>query len=105
VGPVDSMLGTEATDHLIAALREALTNAAKHAHARRVTVAVQLDQGDVLLLVTDDGVGIAEEGPGRRSGVANISARAQDLGGSCRLERVSEKGGTRLTWRVPVDAE
>ncbi len=105
VGPVDSMLGTEATDHLIAALREALTNAAKHAQARRVTVVVQLDQGDVLLLVTDDGVGIAEEGPGRRSGVANISARAQDLGGSCRLERVSDKGGTRLTWRVPVDSD
>jgi signal transduction histidine kinase len=36
--------------------------------------------------------------------VANISARAQDLGGSCRIERVSEAGGTRLTWRVPLDA-
>jgi signal transduction histidine kinase len=49
-------------------------------------------------------VGIAEDAAGRRSGVANVSARAHDLGGTCVLERVSEAGGTRLTWRVPLDA-
>jgi two-component system, NarL family, sensor histidine kinase DevS len=103
-GPVDSMLTPEAADQLVAALREALTNAAKHADARRVEVIVQIDSGNVVLVVTDDGVGIDHEGPGRRSGVANIAARAQDLGGSCRIERVSEEGGTRLTWRVPLDA-
>jgi signal transduction histidine kinase len=97
------MLTAEATDHLVAALREALTNAAKHADAHRVEVIVQIDQGDVVLVVTDDGVGIDEDGPGRRSGVANIASRAQDLGGSCRLERVSGAGGTRLTWCVPID--
>lgn len=101
VGPVDSMLTPEATDQLVAALREALTNAAKHAHAKKVDVVVQLDGGDVVLVVTDDGIGISADGPGRRSGVANISARAQVLGGSCRLERVSDQGGTRLTWCVP----
>ncbi len=103
-GPVDSMLTLEAADQLVAALREALTNAAKHADAKRVEVIVQIDSGHVVLVVTDDGVGIDTEGSGRRSGVANISARAQDLGGSCRIERVSEAGGTRLTWRVPLDA-
>jgi signal transduction histidine kinase len=102
-GPVDSMLTTEAADHLVAALREALTNAAKHADARRVEVVVMVEHGDVVLVVTDDGVGIDEEGPGRRSGVANIASRSQDLGGNCRLERVSDAGGTRLTWRVPID--
>ena len=103
IGPVDSMLAPETTDQLVAALREALTNAAKHADAKRVEVAVHIDRGDVILIVTDDGVGIAADGPGRRSGVANIAARAQNLGGSCRLERVSEAGGTRLTWCVPFD--
>ena len=101
-GPVDSMLEPEVSDHLIAALREALTNAARHAHAGRVEVIVQIDAGDVVLVVTDDGVGIAEEGVGRRSGVANIDSRAQELGGSWRLERVSPQGGTRLIWRVPL---
>jgi signal transduction histidine kinase len=98
------MLTSEAADQLVAALREALTNAAKHADAKRVEVIVQIDSGNVVLVVTDDGVGIEGDGAGRRSGVANISARAQDLGGSCLIERVSDAGGTRLTWCVPLDA-
>ncbi len=103
-GPVDSMLAPEIAEHLMAALREALTNAAKHAEAGRVEVIVQIEGGDVVLVVSDDGVGIAADGPGRRSGVANIDSRAHELGGSCRLERVSVEGGTRMTWRVPLDA-
>jgi signal transduction histidine kinase len=90
------------SEHLVAALREALTNAARHAHANRVEVIVQIESGDVALVVTDDGVGIDEGGVGRRSGVANLDSRAEELGGSCRLERVSQAGGTRLTWRVPL---
>ncbi len=103
-GPIDSMLDTEVIEHLIAALREALANASKHAEAQRVEVVVQLEGGDVVLVVTDDGVGIDDEHSGRRSGVANIGARAQDLGGSCRLEQASVEGGTRMTWRVPLDS-
>ncbi|MBI1349523.1 MAG: GAF domain-containing protein [Actinomycetales bacterium] len=104
VGPVDSMLTPEVTDQLIAALREALTNAAKHAQARRVEVLIQIDRGEVDLVVTDDGIGIDLRGPGRRSGVANVAVRAQELGGSCQVERVSDEGGTRLTWSVPLDS-
>ena len=103
-GPVDSMLTPEVADQLIAALREALTNAAKHAQARRVEVIVQIQRGEVDLVVTDDGIGIDVEGPGRRSGVANVAVRAQELGGRFRLERVSDAGGTRLTWSVPLDS-
>lgn len=103
-GPVDSMLDAEIIEHLVAALREALANAAKHADAQRVEVVVQIEGGDVVLVVTDDGVGIDDEHSGRRSGVANIGSRAHDLGGSCRVERVSVEGGTRMTWRVPFDA-
>ncbi len=102
-GPVDSMLTDVTADHLVAALREALTNAAKHARARRVEVVVQIDQGEVVLVVQDDGIGIDTLGTGRRSGVANIAGRATDLGGRFLLERVGEAGGTRLTWRVPLD--
>jgi signal transduction histidine kinase len=81
-------------------LREALANAAKHAQARHVDVIVEADARTLLLVVTDDGVGLTESG--RRSGVANMSARASELGGECTLQRVSAEGGTRLTWRVPI---
>lgn len=101
-GPVDTMVSAETADNLIAALREALTNVSKHAFATEVEILVQIDGGQVVLLVIDDGVGISIDGPDRRSGVANIASRASQLGGSCRLERVCDLGGTRLTWAVPA---
>ena len=100
VGPVDTLAGPQLKDHVIAVLREALANAAKHAQARRVDVIVEADATWLLLIVTDDGVGLTESG--RRSGLANMSARAADLGGECTIERVSDDGGTRLRWRVPI---
>jgi signal transduction histidine kinase len=98
VGPVDSVMTPMLTDHVIAVLREALTNAAKHARAARIEVLVQFADGMLCLIVTDDGVGISENN--RRSGLANINARAAELGGVCTVERVNEAGGTRLRWSV-----
>ena len=70
----------EATgEHLIAVLREALSNAARHAHATRVEVSV-IAGADLLLRVADDGAGISETG--RRSGLADMDSRARRLGGS-----------------------
>jgi signal transduction histidine kinase len=100
-GVIDSAVADTTADHLISALREALTNAARHAHAGRVDVSIEVIASEVILIVTDDGVGVPIHGPGRRSGVANLDARAIGLGGSCALERVSDTGGTRLSWRVP----
>ncbi len=104
VGPVDSMVADSTGDHLIAALREALTNAAKHAQAGRVEVIVEIDGGDVLLAVTDNGVGVSPDGVHRNSGMANLNSRAMELGGKCLLQRVDDDGGTRLSWRVPISA-
>ena len=92
----------EAAEQALAALREALSNAARHAHASQVDVTV--DAGSVGMLtvqVTDDGTGIPDEG--RRSGLRNLAGRAEKLGGELRLEPAdpgAEKPGTRLEWRV-----
>ena len=98
---IEAMVGDTTADHLIAALREALTNAARHAQGGKVKVVVEVIGSEVVLVVTDDGIGVAPDGGGRRSGLANLNARAIGLGGSCALERVSDVGGTRLSWRVP----
>ncbi|MEY2964935.1 MAG: hypothetical protein RLZZ228_748 [Actinomycetota bacterium] len=99
VGPVDSLTSGEITEQLVAVLREALANAAKHARADRVDVVVEADASHVTLLVIDDGVGLLDSG--RRSGLANMSSRAAQVGGDCTVEGLAE-GGTRLRWRAPV---
>jgi signal transduction histidine kinase len=102
VGPIDAMVVPTTEEHLIAAMREALTNAAKHARATRVDVVISLESGDVVLSVTDDGVGVDPTQSSRNSGLANLASRAHELGGTAQLDRVSESGGSRLTWRVPI---
>lgn len=98
-GPVDARVPAEAVPHVMAVVREALSNAARHARARRVDVQVAVDT-DLLVVVADDGVGLGETS--RRSGLGNLRQRAEGLGGTMSL--TSEPGaGTRIEWRVPLD--
>ena len=100
-GPLDSRVPAEVADHLLGALREALSNAARHAAATSVEVRVRA-QGDLSLTVMDNGVGI---GPTeRRSGLANLEQRARECGGSLTVEPASG-GGTQLHWQVPLSAK
>jgi signal transduction histidine kinase len=93
----------EVAEQALAALREALSNAARHAHASQVDVTVDAGSDGMLTVqVTDDGTGIPAEG--RRSGLRNLADRAEKLGGELRLEPAdpdASKPGTRLEWRVP----
>ncbi len=97
-------LGPELAEQVLAALREALSNAARHAGASQVDVTVDVDPGGTLVVqVTDNGTGIPADG--RRSGLRNLAARAEKLGGELRLEPASPdaaRPGTRLEWRVPA---
>jgi PAS domain S-box-containing protein len=90
-------------------LQEALTNVAKHADARRVSVRLLRDESTVELRVRDDGVGFEPDAvPGdaaavkrRGLGLQGMRERAALLGGTVRLE--SKPGrGTMITARFPV---
>jgi signal transduction histidine kinase len=96
-GPIDSAVSDVVRSHLVAVLREALSNAARHAQASAVEVG--LDVGvDTVLTVTDNGRGYRPNG--RASGLRNMADRAAELGGTFEIEALPT-GGTRLTWRVP----
>jgi signal transduction histidine kinase len=92
------------TEQVLAVLREALSNMARHAGASRADVTVDVGQDGILsVLVADDGTGIPAEG--RRSGLRNLADRAARLGGELRLGPVEPgalRPGTRLEWRVPA---
>jgi signal transduction histidine kinase len=98
-GLVDTTVPAAIGEHVLAVLRELLSNAARHAHARRVDV--ELDVTDCLeLVVRDDGVGLPAGG--RRSGLRNAADRAESLAGTLTIEPPGPHGGTELRWRVPL---
>jgi signal transduction histidine kinase len=100
-GLVDTSVPPPVAEHLLAVLREALSNAARHADARRVEVV--LDVGtSVTLTVRDDGHGLPTT-PHRRSGLAHLEARAQDVGGTFSVQ-TPPGGGTELVWTAPLPA-
>ncbi|HWL37995.1 MAG TPA: GAF domain-containing sensor histidine kinase [Frankiaceae bacterium] len=99
-GLVDSAVPDAIADHLLAALREALTNVAKHARAHRVDVGVTAGDREVVLTVADDGVGLAADRP-PGLGLGNLTERAAVLGGECTVGNRPE-GGTVVRWRVPL---
>ncbi|OKK18219.1 histidine kinase [Streptomyces sp. CB00455] len=108
LGPVDAVVGELVGKNLTAALREALSNAFRHADASRIEVLVDstitLADGrpGVRLEVADDGVGMPEGG--RRSGLRNLRRRAEALGGASSYgPGIGEGGGgTTLVWEAPL---
>jgi signal transduction histidine kinase len=99
-GGLDSRVPPDITEDLLKALREGLSNAARHSQASKVDVSAEID-GGLLLVVQDNGTGITETR--RRSGLANLGERARALGGEMTLLPAAG-GGTRMQWRVPLPA-
>ena len=96
-GPLDDV-PAEAGQHLLGALREALSNASRHANASKVDVTIEAGL-QLVLVVRDNGVGMKTSE--RRSGLANLAERAGLLGGTMRAGS-ADGGGTELEWRVPL---
>ncbi|MFZ9629873.1 MAG: ATP-binding protein [Ilumatobacteraceae bacterium] len=87
-------------DHLLLALRETLSNAARHARASRVWVDVRAAGDAAWFVVTDDGIGF-DLTAACGDGLSNLRERAASLGGSCAIGGRPD-GGTTVTWWVPL---
>lgn len=100
-GPVDLVVTGDVADDVAAVSRELLTNAVKHASASSVRLSIVANDSAVRVAVDDDGSGIPETG--RRSGLANLEARAERRGGRMHID--SEPGRTTVRWTVPADRD
>jgi PAS domain S-box-containing protein len=89
----------EVTAYYVAS--EALTNAAKHAHASEVRITVEVDDRWIVLTIRDDGVGGAD--PSQGSGLIGLHDRVAALGGSLAV-RSRAGAGTVLSAQIPVAA-
>ncbi|WP_327093159.1 GAF domain-containing protein [Nonomuraea sp. NBC_01738] len=98
-GPLDNQVPDTVAEHLLAVLREALSNVVRHAKASRADVRAEVADGMLSLVVSDNGVGVG--GSTRRSGLRNLEDRAAQLKGTLEVE-LPDEGGTRIRWAVPV---
>ncbi|WP_432149887.1 GAF domain-containing protein [Streptomyces sp. bgisy029] len=99
-GLLDTDVPLDVAEHVVAALGELLSNAARHAHATRVEVSLKATADEVRLTVSDNGGGIPEQS--RRSGLDNLAERARQVGGALELS-TPDGGGSRLLWRAPLN--
>jgi len=90
---------------LVRVAHEALTNARKHAKAKRVRIGIQYNAEDVTLLVEDDGVGFDTEtralpGPDGGYGLFGMNERVRLIGGSLQID-TTLGWGTRIRVVLP----
>lgn len=93
-----SVVDTVLANHAEAVLREAVSNAVRHANATSLAINVSVED-DVRVEVVDDGVGIS--GDITESGLRNLRQRADDAGGEFTVENMPT-GGTLLRWSAPL---
>ena len=86
-------------DDVVAVTREALTNVVKHSRADQTGVTLDISGGMVHLMICDNGAGITDTS--RRSGLANLEARATERGGSFVI--TTGPTGTTVDWSVPIN--
>lgn len=96
-GPL-SVVDTVLANHAEAVLREAVSNAVRHANATSLAINVSVED-DVRVEVVDDGVGIS--GDITESGLRNLRQRADDAGGEFTVENMPT-GGALLRWSAPL---
>ena len=78
---------------------EALTNVAKHAYAANVTIGAHAQDGDLRLVIQDDGIGGADSAKG--SGLIGLKDRVEALGGHMQISSPPD-GGTSLDITLPI---
>ncbi|CAM4238166.1 Redox sensor histidine kinase response regulator DevS [Mycobacterium basiliense] len=98
IGPL-SVVDNTLAEHAEAVVREAVSNAVRHAHATTLTVRVIVDD-DLCIEVSDDGRGMPDEFTG--SGVANLRRRADEAGGRFSMQPADSGRGTLLRWSAPL---
>ncbi len=97
VGPL-SVVDSVLADHAEAVVREAVSNAVRHADATEISVTVSVED-ELCVDVADNGCGIT--GPLVESGLANLRHRAEEAGGAFSISSAVGEG-TALHWSVPL---
>jgi PAS domain S-box-containing protein len=98
-GADDLTVPLDLVSDMLAVVNEAVSNAVRHGHPHHVTVEVTTTAEQVRIRISDDGIGLVRRG--RRSGLANLAARARRRGGRMEVRR-RRPAGTIIDWWAPI---
>lgn len=100
----DSSLTGVSTDTRITLLRiiqEAITNIIKHAKAKAVEILIYEEASNLILTVSDDGIGLADKKSGKSNiGLESIHRRTKYLNGEIKINSGSK--GTEIVITIPI---
>jgi signal transduction histidine kinase len=97
-GPMTAV-GSQLGQHAEAVVAEAVSNAVRHSGATHLNIEIAVAD-ELRIDVVDNGCGIPEDNQ-RRSGLANLHRRAEQVGGSCSISTPAT-GGTEVHWTAPL---
>jgi ligand-binding sensor domain-containing protein/signal transduction histidine kinase len=95
-------LTAEVRHNLFLVLKEALNNTVKHSGATEVWIRLAISEGDLRLVIEDNGGGLVKQSGARIGhGLSGMEKRMEDVGGTFKLFSDPEKG-TRLQFQIPL---
>lgn len=100
LGPVESAVDEKMGRHLLAVVREGLSNVVRHARASEVEVVIEARDEVLCVRISDNGVGPSTVKSSGR-GLVNLEARAREHGGRFDIGP-GPLGGTVLEWQVSL---
>jgi signal transduction histidine kinase len=87
---------------LLLAVKEAITNAAKHSGATQLLLKIQRQDSGLTVIVEDDGQGFdPAKSSGTRNGIGNMIQRMNEVGGRCAVASKPGKG-CRVEFSIPL---
>jgi signal transduction histidine kinase len=101
---IDARVPAGLVPDLLQVVREALSNCAKHAAARHVTVVARVTGLSVEIVVADDGTGFVRDRQGVGRGLENMRERAAVIAGELEVESTPDRG-TTVRLEVPLAEE
>lgn len=107
---IDHLFAKNDQTNIYRIIQEACTNIVKHSGASRASVSVRGENGGLVFTIADNGRGFdaaeaAAREAGRGLGLASMEERVRMLGGKLELRSEAGKGGTRISFTLPVREE
>jgi signal transduction histidine kinase len=102
-GPAPCIRDKASEKHLYRIAQEAINNAVKHGHARRLQLGLKERKGLSIMTVSDDGAGFVPPPAGHKGmGLQLMNYRAGMIGGQLELRRLGKRGTlVKCSWPSP----